>query len=181
VRPVEEGDELRREEGQHEVERHRRHRLLHRLHHVAVGLDGARADAVGQPDERAGEEDEGDDAPEERGVEHAARLKVTQVAARRDEAAEDEGHEEQRHDERELQPAPLGRRQLLQLLRLLVALVLAEARHNHLLRDVRPRDGNHQRRGGHEVVVRRRGDDVAGVDDARRLLREAREQRVGGA
>ena len=57
----------------------------------------------------------------------------------------------------------------------------AEARRDHSLRDPPAEPGDQERRDGHEVVVRRGAHDVRRVDDARRFLRQAGEQRVDRA
>ncbi len=84
-------------------------------------------------------------------------------------------------EEGELQAALLRRRQPLELGRLHLALVGAEARRDDALGDPGAERRDQEGRGDHEVVVAGRVDLVAGQHDARRLLREAGEQRVDRA
>ena len=66
VGPLEERDELRGEEDQHQIEPHRAHRLGHAVDDVAVALERARHPAVDDARDDEEDEDQGHDAAQHR-------------------------------------------------------------------------------------------------------------------
>ena len=165
VGPVEEGDELRGEERQHQIGAQRAHRVVHGADDIAIGFDRAGADTVGKSAAKSqGEQERHQIAEGKRPYHEVGVSRVAQKSI----GGNDSGDEHHRTDHREYHGKPetpfLGGFEGLERFRFHRALVGPQTRFDDTVRDPRPDEDHHEGGNEDEVVVGQSGDFVGRIN-----------------